>query len=159
MKKLILLFLVFLIMPKFILAAEIMHPSLIIKSADGKNFDLEKQLGKVVIVNFWVSWCGECQAEMVVLKELYSQYRSQGLEIVGISIDRKKDRDIFSKISEKLSYPNFMLVDAKANQFGEPNSLPTTYIIDRKGNVVKSDILQQDEISKKDFEKILHQIL
>ena len=134
-------------------------PQLIIKTINEENFDLKEKLGKVVIVNFWVSWCLNCYAEMRVLKELYNQYHKSGLEIIGVSVDRKKDYKDFIKIAKELNYANGLFIDVRQTNFEEPNNLPATYIIDRNGNLIKSDLLQKSEIGKKDFEEILQQIL
>lgn len=134
-------------------------PQLIVKTINGENFDLQEKLGKVVIVNFWVSWCLNCHAEIKILKELYSQYHQSGLEIIGVSVDRKKDYKDFAKIAKELNYPSGLFTDIKQTNFEEPTNLPTTYIIDRTGNLINLDILQKDEMSKKDFEKILQQVL
>ena len=95
---------------------------------------------------------------MVILQELRNKYSAKDLEIIGVSVDRKKDRDIFTKISAEINYPNFMLIDAKTNQFGEPSSLPTTYIIDKNGDLVNCESDKQD-FTKEDFERILANIL
>ena len=158
MKKFVLFFTIFILLLNSAKALETEPSALIIKTIDGHNFDLKEQKGKVVIINFWVSWCGNCKAEMVILQELRNKYSAKDLEIIGVSVDRKKDRDIFTKISAEINYPNFMLIDAKTNQFGEPSSLPTTYIIDKNGDLVNCESDKQD-FTKEDFERILANIL
>ncbi len=116
------------------------QPQLIVKTINGENFDLQEKLGKVVIVNFWVSWCLYCNAEMQILKELYNQYHQSGLEIIGVSVDRKKDYKDFAKIAKELNYPSGLFTDIKQTNFEEPTNLPTTYIIDRTGNLINLDI-------------------
>jgi thiol-disulfide isomerase/thioredoxin len=119
----------------------------------GQKFDLKEKLGKVVIINFWASWCLNCRAEMLLLEEIYNSYKSQGLEVIGVSIDEKRDYKKTLQIAEKFSYANSMLYDAKSD-IKEPNSIPTSYIIDKKGNVV-AKIVGYDDITKEEFNKVL----
>lgn len=159
MKKFLLFLTFFVIFSNALLASQINQPELSIKSANGKSFSLKNQAGKVVIVSFWISWCLDCRAEMEILKDLYKKYQNQNLEIIGVSFDDKRDRADFIKIASNLNYPNFMAIDAKINQFGEPSAFPTTYIIDKNGNVINSDILEKDKLKIEDFEKILIPLL
>lgn len=107
--------------------------NLVTPTLNGQIFDLEKMRGKVVIVNFWAEWCSNCLQEMAILEEVYREYRGQGLEVIGVSIDRKKALKNVLKRAEKVSYPNSMLVDATVNNFPEINVVPTTYLFDRNG--------------------------
>lgn len=107
--------------------------NLVIPTLNGQIFDLEKMRGKVVVVNFWAEWCTTCLAEMAILDEIYRENRGQGLEIIGVSIDRKKALKNVLKRSTKVSYPNSMLVDATVNNFPEIHKVPTTYLFDRNG--------------------------
>ena len=61
------------------------------KTLDGKDFNLESLKGKVVLVDFWATWCGPCIAEMPHVRELYEGYHGKGFEVVGISLDEKKE--------------------------------------------------------------------
>ncbi len=57
------------------------------KTIDGKPFDISQYKGKVVIVDFWATWCGPCLAELPNLKKIYEKYHDRGLEIVGVNLD------------------------------------------------------------------------
>lgn len=109
-------------------------PPLKVQQLDGQTFDLAALRGKVVIVNFWASWCPSCRAEMPVLNAFYQRHHAQGLEIIGVSADRHHDRDDAIKVVQSLSYPAAMLEDAQDNGFNV-SSLPTTYVIDSTGMV------------------------
>lgn len=159
MKNLLVFFAILFLIGESVLASDIKAPQLIIYSENGKNFDLKNQLGKIVIVNFWVSWCGNCKVEMEILKELRNQYKSQDLEIIGISVDRKKDRDDFLRVAGNLNYPNFAIYDAKVNDFGEPNFLPMSYIIDKRGNSEFIKSSQDRALNKEDFEKFIRKYI
>src|SRR5215475_6624351 len=66
-------------------------PALVVQELSGQSFDLAAQRGKVVVLNFWATWCPPCRNEMPVLDAFYRKYRSQGLELIGISVDRPHD--------------------------------------------------------------------
>ena len=100
-----------------------------------KTFDLRAQRGKVVIVNFWATWCPPCRKEMPALDAFYRRYHGQGLEIIGVSADRPHDRSDVLKVAQSISYPAAMMGDAKTNDFEDPSELPVTYIVDAHGVV------------------------
>jgi cytochrome c biogenesis protein CcmG, thiol:disulfide interchange protein DsbE len=110
-------------------------PALVVPELDGHAFDLSALRGKVVIVNFWATWCPPCREEMPVLDAFYRRYHGQGLEMIGLSADRPHDRSDVTKTMQSFSYPAAMLDDAKVNDFGAPSALPVTFVIDGNGIV------------------------
>jgi cytochrome c biogenesis protein CcmG/thiol:disulfide interchange protein DsbE len=108
-------------------------PSLVVPELNGQIFDLGAARGKVVIVNFWATWCSPCRAEMPALDKFYRRYHDQGLEIIALSADRPHDRSDVRTVMQSFSYPAAMLDDAKINDFGTPNVLPMTVVFDRDG--------------------------
>jgi cytochrome c biogenesis protein CcmG/thiol:disulfide interchange protein DsbE len=110
-------------------------PSLVVQELGGQTFDLSAARGKVVIVNFWATWCPPCREEMPALDAFYRRYHDQGLEIIGLSADRPHDRPDVQKVMQSFSYPAAMLDDAKVNDFGAPSALPVTFVIDGNGIV------------------------
>jgi cytochrome c biogenesis protein CcmG, thiol:disulfide interchange protein DsbE len=110
-------------------------PRLVIRDLDGSRFDLSALRGKVVIVNFWATWCPPCREEMPVLDAFYSRVHSRGVELIGISLDHKRDRKDVLKAAESVHYPVAVLADADANGFGTPAVLPVTYVVDPEGVV------------------------
>jgi thiol-disulfide isomerase/thioredoxin len=108
-------------------------PALQVTELNGRPFDLTAQDGKVVIVKLWATWCGPCRTEMPALDAFYRAFRSQGLVLIGISVDAWGDREKVSATMKPFSYPAAMINEARENDFPHPKVIPTTYIIDRRG--------------------------
>jgi cytochrome c biogenesis protein CcmG/thiol:disulfide interchange protein DsbE len=103
----------------------------------GKVVNSDQFKGKVVILNFWATWCPPCRAEIPDFVELFKKYESKGLVVVGISLDRQGP-SVVKPFMEKfgIKYP-LVIGDAKvAAAFGGVHAIPTTFVIDRKGDVV-----------------------
>ena len=108
-------------------------PALVVPELDGKAFDLSALHGKVVIVNFWATWCPPCRAEMPALDAFYRRYHADGLEMIGVSADRPHDRSDVVKVMQTLSYPVAIMDVATVNNFGPPEVLPVTFVVDSSG--------------------------
>ena len=108
-------------------------PALIVRELDGHRFDLAKLRGKVVLVNFWATWCSPCRVEMPTLNAFYRRYRARGLELLGLSIDQAPDDGEVKKVMRQFSYPGALASAARVNGFGEPVAVPVTYVIDARG--------------------------
>ncbi|HTW86866.1 MAG TPA: TlpA disulfide reductase family protein [Candidatus Binataceae bacterium] len=104
-------------------------PALVAQELNGQTFNLAAQRGKVVIVNFWATWCSPCRKEMPALNAFYRKYHSQGLEMIGMSVDRSHDRSEVQTVMQSYSYPAAISEDAKINDFGMPGEVPETFII------------------------------
>lgn len=110
-------------------------PVLVGPELDGRTFDLAALRGTTVIVNFWATWCTPCRQEMPALNAFYRRYHAQGLEVIGISADRPRDRDDVAQTMQAFIYPAAMLRDLTQNGFGDPGAIPITYVIDTRGIV------------------------
>jgi cytochrome c biogenesis protein CcmG, thiol:disulfide interchange protein DsbE len=110
-------------------------PALVLSELGGQTFDLSKLHGKVVLVNYWATWCAPCKKEMPVLNSFYRRYHEQGLEIIGISADHPEDFAKMRKMSSTLAYPTSTLDKISQDGFGPPEGFPLTYVIDREGVV------------------------
>lgn len=106
-------------------------------------FDLEELKGKVVLVDFWATWCGPCMAEMPNIKKNYELYHDRGFEVVAISVDR--DLKALERYLEKESPPWTVLVDehpenkVKAGDYYGVNAIPTTVLVGADGKVITFD--------------------
>ena len=110
-------------------------PPLVASELSGAIFDLGKLRGKVVLVNYWATWCAPCRKEMPLLNSFYRRFHDQGLEMIGISTDRPQDFMKMRKVSDTLAYPTSTLDRISENGFGPPEGFPLTYVIDRDGIV------------------------
>lgn len=110
-------------------------PALARPAIDGSRVDLAQLRGKVVLLNFWATWCAPCQAEMPTFVGWQSSYAAQGLKIVGVSMDDDAGpvRRLAARL--KLNYPVVMGDEKLGAQFGGVLGLPITYLIDRNGTI------------------------
>ena len=110
-------------------------PVLVGRSFSGEPFDLSAWRGKVVVLNFWASWCSPCRDEMPLLDALQRDYRERGVVVLGLSADDRHDRKGALAASQGVAYMTGMLAECSSNGFGAPQMLPLTYIIDGAGKL------------------------
>lgn len=117
-------------------------PALIAQSFSGEKFNLNTLHGKVVVLNFWASWCEPCRKEMPLLEALSRDYGDR-VAVIGLSADDPHDRRDALQAAKRVSYITGLLSEAPTNGFGAPQALPLTYIISSTGTV--SAILQANQ--------------
>jgi thiol-disulfide isomerase/thioredoxin len=112
-------------------------PQFMLPDLNGKQVRLKDFSNKVLIVDFWATWCGPCREEIPHLNKLYEDYRGKGLEIVGISMDTDEPANIKKFTRDfRMEYTVVIGNGDVAQDFGLLG-YPTTIIIDRKGNIIK----------------------
>ena len=111
-------------------------------AVDGREVDLSKMRGKVVLIDFWAVWCGPCVAELPNVLKVYEKLHPKGFEIVGISLDQDKAK-LEAFVKEKgMAWPQYF--DGKgwkneiSSQYGI-NSIPAMWLVDKKGMVVSTN--------------------
>lgn len=104
----------------------------------GKKYDLSGYKGKVLLIDFWASWCGPCRAAVPKLKELYSKYKSKGFEILSVSIDDSKSAWIKAMDEEKMPWRQLLSTDKEETmQTFLFSGIPTLYLIDKDGKIIR----------------------
>lgn len=132
-------------------------PAFELKDLKGRTARLSDYRGKIVLLNFWATWCAPCRAEMPDLVKLQNEYQSKGLQIVGMTYPdytRSGVRSITLRL--KLNYPILLGNQELAEKYGVGEVLPTTIVIDRDGRIRARilGILEPDE-----FEQIVKPLL
>ncbi len=106
----------------------------------GKAFSLKDYKGKVVLIDFWATWCGPCVRELPHVKETYSHHHSKGFEVIGVSLDRDRGKlEDFVKKEQMTWRQHYDEGGVLATKYGVA-SIPTTYLLDGKGNIIAANL-------------------
>lgn len=130
-------------------------PAFQLPSVNGRSVSLSDFRGKVVILDFWATWCPPCRREIPDFIALQSQYQSKGLQIVGVALDEPEKVIGFAQ-SYGMNYPVLFGNDNVAMLYGGISGIPTTFIIDRQGKIVGR---YEGFTSKAEFESAIKQLL
>lgn len=113
-----------------------MAPDFSLRSTEGKTVKLSDFRGKVVVLDFWATWCPPCKAEIPDFIKLYSQYKNDGFQMLGVSVDQGGLAVVkpFMK-NYGINYPILMADNQIVSAYGGISGIPTTFVIDKKGRV------------------------
>lgn len=106
------------------------------KAVDGREIDLAKMGGKVVLVDFWATWCGPCVQELPNVLSAYEKLNPKGFEILGISFDKDKDRLLAFVKDHKMTWPQYFDGKVWENELGKQfgiQGIPAMWLVDKKG--------------------------
>jgi peroxiredoxin len=110
-------------------------PDFTLPAIDGRTWSLSDHRGKVVLVNFWATWCPPCRTETPELVRVHERYREQGLELVGISLDDEPELVVPGFIKRfRMPYP-VLIPTPDFSLARQIESLPTTVLVDREGRI------------------------
>lgn len=128
----------------------------ILPDLDGNLIRFSDLKGKVIILDFWATWCPPCRDELPHFKSLYQQYQDQGLEIVGIALDQGGVRVVKPFIEDnKITYTILISNQEVTEAYGGIRGIPTTFIIDRQGRIIEKYVGYRD---KEVFESAIKQL-
>lgn len=125
-------------------------PDFSLKSLDGKTVRLSDLRGKkVVLINFWATWCPPCRFEMPTMQQIYSEYKGKGFEILAINIEPDATKEIREFMKElRLSFPVLLDPEMKVARKYRVFGLPVSVLIDRQGVIRLRDTGYNDWSSK-----------
>jgi peroxiredoxin len=110
-------------------------PDFTLKSISGKNLKLSEFRGRVILVNFWATWCKPCKEELPYFNRLYTKYRDLGLEILGINIDKDSLQASGMSQALNLTFPILLDPPGQVSSRYKIRSMPTTFVIGKDGTI------------------------
>jgi len=118
-------------------------PDIALENPDGEIVKLSSLRGKVVLIDFWASWCRPCRAENPNVKRVYEKYKDRGFAIYGVSLDRKKEQWKGAIAQDGLTWEHVSDLkgwQSSAAQLYKVSSIPKTFLLDQKGRVIAMDL-------------------
>ncbi|OJF69701.1 redoxin [Alteromonas sp. V450] len=129
-----------------------------LKGRDGANHRLSEEIGNIVIVNFWASWCGPCREELPAFEALHQEYADLGVTIYGVNVDDAPEKANVLLKDIKVSFPVLYDTNGEVSKLYEVSAMPTTVMVDRDGNtrLIHKGYKSGDE---KRYEKVIKALL
>jgi thiol-disulfide isomerase/thioredoxin len=110
-------------------------PKFQLQSMAGQAVSLEQFKGKVVMINFWASWCGPCRTEMPILEKLQAKYKPMGFAMVGVNVEPDSRLAVNWLKDTPVTFPILFDTKSEVSKLYQVAGMPTTVIVDRKGNL------------------------
>jgi peroxiredoxin len=113
----------------------VLAPDFTLHAMDGPNLRLQEQRGRVVMINFWATWCGPCRQEMPQLSKLYEKYKASGFVLLGVNVDDDARNAVAVAAKLGVKFPVLLDTDKSVSKLYDLATMPSTVIIDRDGKV------------------------
>lgn len=152
MRRALTLGMLLVMLPAMMLAQARKAPDLELKDLRGRSVRLSGYKGKVVLINFWATWCPPCRAEMPDLVRLQKVYKGRGLQVIGITYPPTNRHEVTRFVRRfKINYPILLGMRKTKALFDEGETLPITVVMDREGNIREliEGILLPEEFEEK----------
>jgi cytochrome c biogenesis protein CcmG/thiol:disulfide interchange protein DsbE len=132
-------------------------PNFSLKDAAGATVNLADYRGKVVLVNFWATWCGPCEVEIPWFIEFEQKYKDQGFAVLGVSMDDDGWKSVQPFVAKhKINYRVVIGSEVVSQQFGNIDSLPTSFVLDRQGRIAANHV---GLVEKKEYQNEIVKLL
>jgi cytochrome c biogenesis protein CcmG/thiol:disulfide interchange protein DsbE len=132
-------------------------PEFTLKDGDGRTVHLADYRGKVVVLDFWATWCGPCRIEIPWFTEFERKNKSRGFEVLGVAMDDDGWSAVKPFLKElSVNYRVVLGDDKTADQYGGVDALPTTFLIDRDGRIASAHV---GLTGRREFEDAIEQLL
>jgi thiol-disulfide isomerase/thioredoxin len=123
------------------------------------TFQLSSHRGKVVLINFWATWCPPCKAEMPTIQAYFDKHKDEGLEILAISMDEGRDLAEVKKVAQHYTFLMAMKSESNFKGLGRIWRMPTTFVVDRDGILRKNGHVGDAEITLAELEALVTPLL
>jgi thiol-disulfide isomerase/thioredoxin len=139
--------------------ADMPNASITATLLDGSAFSTQAVKGRVLLVNFWATWCAPCRAEMPEIEAYYQAHRGAGLDVLALNMDELADEAKVREAAKPFGFPVAMMKTAKLSGFGRIWRMPVCALFDREGRLVKQDWFIQPKLDAAALDEVIKPLL